>query len=307
MLTAVLGVTFLVGVVGFEWSGHIQPSHGAYGAVLYGMTGMHALHVLSGVVFILLVWNRGRKGGFSAERHWGVEACAIYWHYVDVVWVFFYPALIDALVGENPVTWFTRCIALLGLALDVSAVVPHGGLARAAAHPPPGTAAATRHRPAAGVLPGRPVALAIAPMSPVDVLSGQLLLMHMIQHKLLIVFAPPLLWAANPLPFFLWGLPPRLRRQSARLLSPASPFRRTLRALTSPGLVWLAFVSILVGWHDPNAYNAALRSDLVHDIEHLTFFGSAMLFCACRRGPRSLTVARCAWLTCWAWCRSTWP
>ena len=93
MLTAVLGVTFLIGVVGFEWSGHIQPSHGAYGAVLYGMTGMHALHVLSGVVFILLVWNRGRKGGFSAERHWGVEACAIYWHYVDVVWVFFYPAL----------------------------------------------------------------------------------------------------------------------------------------------------------------------------------------------------------------------
>ena len=120
--------------------------------------------------------------------------------------------------------------------------------------------------------------LAIALMSPVDVLSGQLLLMHMIQHKLLIVFAPPLLWAANPLPFFLWGLPPRPRRQAARLLSPGSPFRHTLRALTSPGLVWLAFVSILVGWHDPNAYNAALRSRLVHDLEHLTFFGSAMLF-----------------------------
>jgi cytochrome c oxidase subunit 3 len=91
--TAILGVVFLVGVVGFEWGGHIKPSDGAYGAVLYGMTGMHALHVLSGVVFILIVWNRGRKGSFSAERHWGVEACAIYWHYVDVVWVFFYPAL----------------------------------------------------------------------------------------------------------------------------------------------------------------------------------------------------------------------
>ena len=35
----------------------------------------------------------GRKGHFSSERHWGVEACAIYWHYVDLVWIFFYPAI----------------------------------------------------------------------------------------------------------------------------------------------------------------------------------------------------------------------
>jgi cytochrome c oxidase subunit 3 len=61
--------------------------------VLYGMTGMHALHVLSGIVFILIVWNNGRNGHYNSERHWGVEACAIYWHYVDLVWVFFYPAI----------------------------------------------------------------------------------------------------------------------------------------------------------------------------------------------------------------------
>ena len=120
--------------------------------------------------------------------------------------------------------------------------------------------------------------LAIALMSPVDVLSGQLLLMHMIQHKLMVVFAPPLLWLANPMPFLLWGLAPRLRRQAGRLLSPASRFRRSLRALSAPGLVWLACVAVLIGWHDPNAYNAALRSDLVHDVEHLSFFGTAMLF-----------------------------
>jgi len=35
----------------------------------------------------------GRQGGYSPERHWGVEATAIYWHYVDVIWVFYYPAL----------------------------------------------------------------------------------------------------------------------------------------------------------------------------------------------------------------------
>jgi cytochrome c oxidase subunit 3 len=93
IITALLGVIFLIGVVGFEWGGHIKPSDGAFGAVLYGMTGMHALHVLSGIVFILIVWNLGRKGNYSAERHWGVEACAMYWHFVDLVWVFFYPAL----------------------------------------------------------------------------------------------------------------------------------------------------------------------------------------------------------------------
>ncbi len=93
LVTAGLGVLFLIGVVGFEWQGHIRPGDGAFGAVLYGMTGMHALHVLSGVVFILIVWNNGRNGHYSCERHWGVEACAIYWHYVDVVWVFFYPAI----------------------------------------------------------------------------------------------------------------------------------------------------------------------------------------------------------------------
>ncbi len=93
LLTALLGFAFLVGVVGFEWRGHIRPTDGAFGAVLYGMTGMHALHIVSGLVFILIVWNNGRKGHYSPERYWGVHACAIWWHYVDLVWVFFYPAL----------------------------------------------------------------------------------------------------------------------------------------------------------------------------------------------------------------------
>jgi cytochrome c oxidase subunit 3 len=92
-ITALLGLTFLTGVVVFEWGGHIRPSDGAFGAVLYGMTGMHALHVLSGVIFIFIVWLNGLRGRFSPERHWGVEACAIWWHYVDLVWVFFYPAI----------------------------------------------------------------------------------------------------------------------------------------------------------------------------------------------------------------------
>lgn len=97
-LTGVLGIAFLVGVVGFEWNAELAPTDGAFGAIFFGMTGLHALHVLSGVFLIFVVWWRGRKGGFSAEEHWGVEATAIYWHFVDVVWVFFYPALY--LIGQ---------------------------------------------------------------------------------------------------------------------------------------------------------------------------------------------------------------
>jgi cytochrome c oxidase subunit 3 len=93
LAAAGLGVLFLIGVVGLEWRGELRPSDGVFGAVFFGMTGMHALHVLSGVIFILVVWNNGRKGHYSAERHWGVEACAIWWHYVDLIWVFYYPAL----------------------------------------------------------------------------------------------------------------------------------------------------------------------------------------------------------------------
>lgn len=100
VLTALLGTLFLIGVVGLEWNifgiegfGELKITDGVYGAMFYVMTGFHALHVLSGVILILLVWNNGRKGGFSKDKHWGVEGAAVYWHYVDVVWIFFYPAL----------------------------------------------------------------------------------------------------------------------------------------------------------------------------------------------------------------------
>lgn len=110
VITAVLGMIFFFGVLIFEWGlfpsiyeGHLTPSGDKFGAVVFAMTGMHAIHVLSGVAFIAIIWNLGRKGHFSAERHWGVEACAIYWHFVDLVWIFFYPAiyLIGTVAGEH--------------------------------------------------------------------------------------------------------------------------------------------------------------------------------------------------------------
>ena len=94
LVTIVLGVLFLAGVVGVEWPiTPYGPDHSATYSLFYAMTGFHAFHVLTGVIFLVIVYRNSRKGLYDAERHWPVEAAAVYWHFVDVVWVFFYPAL----------------------------------------------------------------------------------------------------------------------------------------------------------------------------------------------------------------------
>jgi cytochrome c oxidase subunit 3 len=94
LITLVLGMIFLIGVVGVEWQvAPFGPGDGAAASLFYAMTGFHAFHVLTGVIFLAVVYRNGRKGLYTAERHWAVEACAVYWHFVDVVWIFFYPAL----------------------------------------------------------------------------------------------------------------------------------------------------------------------------------------------------------------------
>lgn len=97
VITFVLGLTFLLGVVLVEWrlaaAEGVIASKDVAGAVFYMMTGMHAFHVFTGLIFLGVVWNNARKGLYTAEKHWGVEAAAVYWHFVDLVWIFFYPAL----------------------------------------------------------------------------------------------------------------------------------------------------------------------------------------------------------------------
>lgn len=96
LITFILGLGFLIGVVFVEWriAAHegLTPSSGAAGAAFYMMTGMHAFHVLTGLIFLAIVWINGRRGLYD-EKHYPVEAAAVYWHFVDVVWIFFYPAL----------------------------------------------------------------------------------------------------------------------------------------------------------------------------------------------------------------------
>ncbi len=96
LLTIVFGLMFLLGVVGLEWReaphAGIVPQEG-FGIAFFSMTGMHAFHVATGVILLALVYLNARRGAYSSNSYWGVEAAVKYWHFVDVVWVFFYPAL----------------------------------------------------------------------------------------------------------------------------------------------------------------------------------------------------------------------
>lgn len=96
MITFILGLGFFLGVVFIEWPNAIRegitPSSGPAGAAFFMMTGMHAFHVLTGLIFLAIVWFNGRRGLYD-EKQYPVEAAAVYWHFIDVVWIFFYPAL----------------------------------------------------------------------------------------------------------------------------------------------------------------------------------------------------------------------
>jgi len=100
-ITILLGVAFLATVLFVEWRiAPFGPADGAQGAVFYSMTGFHAFHVLTGIIFLSLVVRNLARQRYSAEKHWGLEAAVVYWHFIDLVWIFFYPALY--LIGTLP-------------------------------------------------------------------------------------------------------------------------------------------------------------------------------------------------------------
>jgi cytochrome c oxidase assembly factor CtaG len=122
------------------------------------------------------------------------------------------------------------------------------------------------------------VALVLALMSGIDTFQELLFFMHMTQHLLLVMIAPPLFWLAAPMPISFWGLPRNARLALGKpLLGRHSPFRKALVEISAPGVIWLVFTATLWLWHDPNAYQAAIENQSLHDFEHLTFFATGML------------------------------
>ena len=91
LFTLLLGFVFLV-VQGIEYVEAYEKlgltlQAGVYGGTFFLLTGFHGLHVTIGAVILLVILLRLRKGHFTAQRHFGFEAAAWYWHFVDVVWL----------------------------------------------------------------------------------------------------------------------------------------------------------------------------------------------------------------------------
>jgi cytochrome c oxidase subunit 3 len=63
---------------------------GIYPSVFFLATGFHGFHVMVGTTFLIVCWFRARRGDFTPQRHFGFEAAAWYWHFVDVVWLFLF-------------------------------------------------------------------------------------------------------------------------------------------------------------------------------------------------------------------------
>jgi cytochrome c oxidase subunit III len=93
ILTVLLGATFTFFQAyeyqhaGFSYAGHI------YGSTFFMATGFHGAHVLIGTIFLLVCLIRAINGAFTPRLHFGFEAAAWYWHFVDVVWLFLFACI----------------------------------------------------------------------------------------------------------------------------------------------------------------------------------------------------------------------
>ncbi len=110
VVTIILGTAFLV-VKGFEYYAKVEHNlipgtdsftfHGSvdpmkaqiFFYLYFAMTGVHALHMIIGIVIVALIANSARKGKFTKDYYNPVEGIGLYWHFVDIVWIFLYPLL----------------------------------------------------------------------------------------------------------------------------------------------------------------------------------------------------------------------
>ncbi|HEU0025253.1 MAG TPA: cytochrome c oxidase subunit 3 [Thermoleophilaceae bacterium] len=93
LTTAGLGLTFLTIQVNEYVHLGFAPSDNAQGTVFYGLTGLHGAHVFVGLSLLTFATTRAFRGHFSPKEHRGVEVPGIYWHFVDVMWIFVYSTL----------------------------------------------------------------------------------------------------------------------------------------------------------------------------------------------------------------------
>ena len=130
----------------------------------------------------------------------------------------------------------------------------------------------------AGCLAAGLLTLGLALLSPLDSLAETLFSAHMVQHLLLMLVAPPLLVLGAPSRVALWSFPFHTRRSAGLWWHQRREFRRILARFSSPAVAWVLAVVILLLWHVPGWYQAALSSESLHAAEHLSFLLTGYLF-----------------------------
>jgi cytochrome c oxidase assembly factor CtaG len=110
-------------------------------------------------------------------------------------------------------------------------------------------------------------------LSPLHRLGEALFSVHMIEHELIMAVAAPLLVLSRPLPAFLWVLP-RAGRQSFAALGTG----RALRWATVPFRAWALHGLVLWLWHVPGAFDAAVRNEPIHVLQHGCFLAAALIY-----------------------------
>jgi cytochrome c oxidase subunit 3 len=93
LTTLGLGATFLFVQINEYAHLGFSPQNHAQGSIFYGLTGLHGCHVFIGLLLLSFVAVRSFRGHFTPEEHRGVEVPGIYWHFVDVMWVFVYSTI----------------------------------------------------------------------------------------------------------------------------------------------------------------------------------------------------------------------
>jgi len=121
-------------------------------------------------------------------------------------------------------------------------------------------------------------AVGLAVGSPLDAFAGLLLTVHMAQHLLLLMIAPPLLWLGAPAVPLMRGLPQRFAKSALGPFLAWPRLQRTVRGLAHPVVSWSAFALAVIVWHLPGPYQLALRSPGWHQVEHAAFLGAGLLF-----------------------------
>ena len=114
--------------------------------------------------------------------------------------------------------------------------------------------------------------------SPLDAFAGLLLQVHMVQHLILMMLAPPLILAGAPYLPILSGLPRAFTREVLGPFLVWNPLKRLGHTLLNPVVCWIAFVTSNILWHVPFFYELALNSPGWHQVEHLCFLGTGLLF-----------------------------